>query len=79
MIIESTDGEIFGGYTEKSWIKNTNTASPESFLFNLNKKEKYYLKGKGYIHSEEAFGGQIGFGDKNWLEFYFSTNIIIHF
>ena len=51
MIIKSTDGEIFGGYTEKSWKKRENIPSPESFLFNLNKKKQYYINGNGYILS----------------------------
>ena len=37
-IIESTDGQIFGGYTTKSWDKNNKNdiPDPDSFLFNLN-------------------------------------------
>ena len=39
-IIESTDDQIFGGYTTKSWDKN-NIKDPDSFLFNLNIRKKY--------------------------------------
>ena len=63
MIIESTNGEIFGGYTEKSWIKEGSVPCPELFLFNLYKKKKYYINRNWYIHSSKFIGGQIGFGD----------------
>ena len=71
MIIKSNNGEIFGGYTEKSWTKGKDIFSPESFLFNLNRKEKYFIKGEGYILSCE---GQIGFGDMNYYELSFYDN-----
>lgn len=71
MIIKSSNGEIFGGYTEKSWVKGKDIHSPESFLFNLNKKEKYFISGEGYILSCE---GQIGFGDMNDYELSFYDN-----
>ena len=71
MIIKSNNGEIFGGHTEKSWTKGKDIFSPESFLFNLNRKEKYCIKGEGYILSCE---GQIGFGDMNYYELSFYDN-----
>ena len=42
-IIESIDGEIFGGYTTKSWNKNNikDIPDPDSFLFNLTNSKKY--------------------------------------
>ena len=76
MIIKTDDGEIFGGYTEKSWNKNNSMIpSPESFLFNLNKKKKYFINGNGYIISEKSYG-QTGFGDANYYEFYFYNNYL---
>ena len=76
MIIESKDGEIFGGYTEKSWQRNKSVPSPKSFLFNLNKKKKFFINGNGYIHSGLYKNGQIGFGDKNYYELYFYNNYL---
>ena len=76
LIIESKDGEIFGGYTEKSWKKTDSIPSPESFLFNLNKKKKYSIKGKGYIISENFQGSQIGVGDNDWYELSFYNNYL---
>lgn len=41
-IIESKDGQIFGGYASKSWNKNQSFISdPNSFLFNVNIKRKF--------------------------------------
>ena len=41
-IIESIDGQIFGGYASKSWDKNKgDIPDPNSFLFNVNNKRKY--------------------------------------
>ena len=76
MIIETTDEQIFGGYTEKSWIKIGNISSPESFLFNLNIKKKYYINGKGFIHSSNYYGGKIGFGDSDFFELCFFNNYL---
>ena len=72
LIIETKDGEILGGYTEKSWIKNKGISSPESFLFNINKKKKYFINGKGYIHSY----GDFGFGDRLCYELHFFDNYL---
>ena len=51
-IIESTDGQIFGGYTSKSWdINKSDIPDPDSFLFNINIKKKYCVsnnKGLSY-------------------------------
>ena len=49
-IIESTDGQIFGGYTTKSWnINGNNSTDPKIFLFNLNNKKKYCSSDNGCI------------------------------
>ena len=72
LIIETTDGEILGGYTEKSWIKNKGISTPESFLFNINKKKKYFINGNGYIHSY----GDFGFGDHLYYELHFFDNYL---
>ena len=49
-IIESTDGQIFGGYTTKPWNINGSTSiDPKIFLFNLNNKKKYCSSENGCI------------------------------
>ena len=62
-IIESTDGQIFGGYTSKSWIINNSnyTPDPESFLFNINNKRKYPVSNNRGLFKDDGnicdFGG----------------------
>jgi hypothetical protein len=49
IIIKSTNGNVFGGYTEKSWISMENEffiADPNSFIFSLINKENRPLKMK---------------------------------
>lgn len=60
-IIESTDGQIFGGYASKSWNKNkSDIPDPDSFLFNVNNKRKYSVSNnKGLVGNSYIcyFGG----------------------
>ncbi len=60
-IIESIDGQIFGGYTTKSWDKNNkkDIPDPDSFLFNLNNKKKYPVSNNKGIMGDYIcdFGG----------------------
>ncbi len=62
-IIESTDGQIFGGYTSKSWDINrkSDISDPDSFLFNINIKKKYCVSNnKGLCATSKLicdFGG----------------------
>ncbi len=47
IIIKSTNGNVFGGYTEKSWISMENEffiADPNSFIFSLINKKNRPLK-----------------------------------
>ena len=76
-IIESTDGQIFGGYTTKSWDKNNlkDIPDPDSFLFNLNNIKKYPVSNDKGIMSNYI----CDFGGKNFHELwvnnqYFSNN-----
>ena len=76
-IIESTDGQIFGGYTTKSWDKNNlkDIPDPDSFLFNLNNIKKYPVSNDKGIMSNYI----CDFGGKNFRELwvndqYFSNN-----
>ena len=51
-IIESTDGQVFGGYASKSWDINrkSDISDPDSFLFNVNIKKKYCVSNnKGLV------------------------------
>ena len=60
-IIESTDGQIFGGYASKSWDINSKSdiSDPDSFLFNINIKKKYCVSNnKGLLKNYICdFGG----------------------
>ena len=60
-IIESIEGQIFGGYTTKSWDKNNkkDIADPNSFLFNLNNQKKYPVSNNKGIMGDYIcdFGG----------------------
>ena len=76
-IIESTDGQIFGGYASKSWDINSKSDIPDpySFLFNINIKKKYCVSNnKGLINSYVCdFGG--GNFHELWLyNNYFSNS-----
>jgi hypothetical protein len=45
IIIETTKGKKFGGFTSQIWDKKGDFKRDENcFLFNLNKKEIYYIK-----------------------------------
>ena len=67
-IIESTDGQIFGGYTTKSWDKNNlkDIPDPDSFLFNLNNTKKYPVSNDKGLMSNYI----CDFGGKNFHELY---------
>ena len=56
LILKSNKEHIFGGYTEKNWIKNKSISSPDSFLFNINIKKKFTINNDGYIHIYNEFG-----------------------
>ena len=73
-IIESTDGQIFGGYTCKSWDINSKSdiADPDSFLFNVNIKKKYCVSNnKGLFKSN---GYICDFGGDNFHELWLDSN-----
>ncbi len=76
-IIESTDGQIFGGYTSKSWIMNNNnfTPDPESFLFNINNKRKYPVSNNRGLFKDVGhlcdFGGD---SSANFHELWINNN-----
>ena len=67
-IIESIDGQIFGGYTTKSWDKNNKKEIPDpySFLFNLTNSKKYPVS-----NNKGIMGGFIcDFGGDNFHELW---------
>ena len=45
-IIESTDGQIFGGYTSKSWIINYRNYTPDSESFLFSFKQYRFIYGR---------------------------------
>jgi len=76
-IIESTDGQIFGGYTTKSWDKNNKNdiPDPDSFLFNLNNTKKYPVSNnKGLMGSFICDFGGGGFHELWIYDLYFSKD-----
>ena len=76
-IIESTDGQIFGGYTSKSWIINNKnyTPDPESFLFNINNKRKYCVSNNRGLFRDDGYICDFG-GDSsaNFHELWIKNN-----
>ena len=62
ILIESTDGEKFGGYTTASWdvFSGIYKNSSKTFLFSLNRNKKYIRKTK----FEQTFNGDIFSGSK---------------
>jgi len=73
-IIESTDGQIFGGYASKSWDKNNKSdiPDPNSFLFNVNNKRKYSV-----INNKGLMAGYIcDFGGSNFHELWINDNFL---
>ena len=71
-IIESTDGQKFGGYASKSWNINNKRDIPdsESFLFNINNKRKYCVS-----NNKGLMGGYIcDFGGENFHELWINNN-----
>jgi len=71
-IIESTDGQVFGGYASKSWDINSKSdiSDPDSFLFNINIKKKYGVSNNKGLYIPDGyicdFGGA-GFHEL-WLD-----------
>ena len=71
-IIESTDGQIFGGYASKSWDINSKSdiPDPDSFLFNINIKKKYCVSNNKGLFKSIGYICDIG-GDsfhELWLD-----------
>ena len=71
LIIKSNKEQIFGGYTEKNWVKNKSIHSPDSFLFNINIKKKFINK-DGYIHILSEFG----YGSNHFYELQLYNNFL---
>ena len=71
-IIQSTDNQIFGGYTEKSWDINNKSdiPDPNSFLFNLNLKKKYPVSNNKGISNKSGFICDFGYSSFHelWIE-----------
>jgi hypothetical protein len=73
-IIESTDGQIFGGYTSKSWDINSKSdiSDPDSFLFNINIKKKYCVSNNKGLYKTSGF--ICDFGGNNFHELWLDSN-----
>ena len=78
-IIESTDGQIFGGYTSKSWDINNKSdiSDPDSFLFNINIKKKYCVSNNKGLYKSDGYICDFGGSSFHelWLDsIYFSKS-----
>eukprot|EP00823_Brevimastigomonas_motovehiculus_P003647 TRINITY_DN225_c0_g1_i6.p1 TRINITY_DN225_c0_g1~~TRINITY_DN225_c0_g1_i6.p1 ORF type:complete len:506 (-),score=134.07 TRINITY_DN225_c0_g1_i6:201-1718(-) len=83
VIIKATTGNIFGGYTSKSW-KPTTTSSyasdPESFLFSLVNKQNKELKlpastsSTNHIYTNSSYGPVFGSAFNLYVCSSFNTN-----
>ena len=64
IIVESTDGKTFGGYTEESWSGNSQYKSDKkAFIFSLDKKMRAELTQKSYsIYCSPSYGPSFGGG-----------------
>ena len=67
VIIETSKGYKFGGYTNQFW-KESQAKDNEAFVFSLNNKKKYSIVKPDYA---------IGFRLNNWWGFGFSYNAIV--
>ena len=64
VIVESTDGKIFGGYTKKSWAGNSHKKDPNAFIFFLDKRQKEELPLKDHsIYCNPSYGPTFGTGE----------------
>ena len=45
LLVKTTNGYRFGGFTSKLWTKSNYVNDNKSFLFSLDKKEKYNITG----------------------------------
>lgn len=68
VIIETTTGNVFGGYTEASWgVQGDYGASSEAFLFRLRPSAKTYkiksLYAKYAIYRRQSYGPTFGQSD----------------
>ena len=70
IIIETTKGKKFGGFTSQIWDKKGDFKRDENcFLFNLNKKEIYYIKNSDIaILCSKNKGPNFGSGSDIWIE-----------
>ena len=63
LFVKTTNGYRFGGFTTKIWTKGSYADDKKSFLFSLDKKEKYNIKETSLAnyYQEDLF--QFGGGD----------------
>lgn len=75
LIIKSKNGQIFGGYTTKSFDKNNKSLilDNKSFLFNINANKKYSASSQGGIRNFERI---ISFGGNYFHEFSIILNFL---
>ena len=63
VIVESTEGKIFGGYTRQSWAGSCYKKDPDAFIFSLDERQKAELILKDYdIYCNPTYGPTFGGG-----------------
>jgi len=75
-IIETTKGNVFGGYTELEWDSNSyNKTDKSTFIFSFNNKEKYTAKNNNNsIFCGSCFGPYFGYTGNPEIYFYNDLN-----
>ena len=72
ILVETSSGRRFGGFTDAQWAQNSNwRAGGNGFIFSLDNKEIYYNKDSNYnIYCHSSYGPYFGSG----ADFYLSNN-----
>ena len=62
IIIKTTTGKIFGGFTKANWDQHADKHDTSSFVFSVNKFTKYPLKTnfESAIHCNQNYGPIFG-------------------
>ena len=54
VIVKTTNGYRFGGFTSKLWANGSHTKDSKCFLFSLDRKEKYNISNDNYANYLEG-------------------------
>ena len=64
-LVKTTNGKIFGGFTDATWDQSSsNKSGSNGFIFSLDNNEIYYNKNSSYnIYGDSNYGPYFGSGD----------------